>query len=205
VKEAHEHLYYRAQLLKPLVWVLPRRLWGKWVKVAGWTLYDRDWLVAKFEEWFWPVECRGGALNARFEIEGRDDEEHDWEAVSEWRRGELRMADDIAGAVVRKSGGKVVVGRAAERGRRRGSGTDTLVRHLRDVEGVRDYRRILEVLKACGIDWIGEAVKGWEGNELERVRGAYARGKQAHAEACDYCAFGLPKEVEDALARRKRR
>jgi len=204
VKEVHEYVHYRARLLKPLVWVLPRRLWGKWVRVARWTLYDRDWLLAKFDEKFWSVECRGAALKARFEIEGRDGEEGEWEAVSQWRRDQLRMADDVAAALAARTGGKVVVGTAAERGRRRGSGIDTLVRHLRDVEGVRDYRRILRVLKACGIDWIAGAVKGWEGNEVERVRDAYARGKQAHAEACDYCAFGVPKEIERVLARAKR-
>jgi len=206
VKEAHEYLHYRARLLKPLVWVLPRRLWGKWVKVAGWTLYDRDWLLGKFEEWFWPVECRGGALNARFEIEGRDGEEEDWEPVSEWRREQLRMADDFATAVIRKSGGKVAVGTAAERGRRRGSGIDILIAHLREVEKIEDYDLVVRVVKACDVGSVRRVVDEWgEMDGREKARNAASRGRKRHLEGCVYCREGLPRSVEEALARAKRR
>jgi hypothetical protein len=179
-------------------------LWGKWVRVARWTLYDRDWLLAKFEEGFWAVECRGAVLQARFEIEGRDGDDGEWEPVSQWRRDQLRMADDVAAALAARTGGKVVVGTAAERGRRLGSGIDTLVRHLRDMKKVRDYHEIVAVLRSSNEDWIVETVEGWGENVLERVRDAYARGKRAHEEACEYCGFGLPVGIEEALARRKR-
>jgi hypothetical protein len=136
VKEGHEYLQYRARLLKPVVWVMPWRLWRKWVRVARWTSYDREWLVREFGESFWPVECRGGALNGRFEIEGRNGESNEWEAVSQRRLDELRMAGDVAVALAARTGGKIVVDGGSEGGRRLGSGIDTLVRHLRDVTKV---------------------------------------------------------------------
>lgn len=205
MKEADEYLHYRARLLKPVVWYVPWRLWGKSVRIARWTSYEREWLVRKFEESFWPVECRGGALNRRFEIEGRNGENDEWEAVSQRRRDELRMANDTAGALAARTGGKVVVDGGSERGRRRGSGIDTLVRHLRDVTRVRDYHELLEVLEGSSADWIAEAVSAWGENAVERVRDAYARGKKPHKEACEYCDSGLPAGVEEAVARRKRR
>jgi hypothetical protein len=179
-------------------------LWSKWVRVARWTQYDREWLLQKFGDDFWTVECRGGALNQRFEIEGRDSADDGWDPVSEWRRGELRMADDMAAALVARTGGKGVAIVPGDRGRRRGSGIDTLVRHLRDVEKVKDYREILELLKGSGIVWVVEAIAGWGDNAPERARDAYGRGRDAHREACDYCKSGLPIEIHNALARRKR-
>jgi hypothetical protein len=205
VKEAGEYLHYRARLLKPVVWYLPWRLWGKAVRIARWTLYEREWLVRKFEESFWPVECRGGALNRRFEIEGRNGDEDEWEAVSQWRRDEMRMADDVAAALAASTGGKVVVDGGREGGRRLGSGIDTLVRHLRDVTKVRNYHELLEVLRICEVDWITETVSAWGDNAMERVRDAYSRGRKPHKEACEYCESGLRAGVEEALARLKRR
>jgi hypothetical protein len=204
VKEGHEYLQYRARLLKPVVWVMPSRLWRKWVRVARWTSYDREWLVREFGESFWPVECRLGALNSRFEIQGRDGDEEEWEPVSQWRRDELRKADDLAAALASRRGKTVLLDDSGERGRRLGSGIDTLVRHLRDKTGVRSYHEILAVLRSCNVEWIVKTMSGWGENAVERVRDAYARGKEAHKEACEFCDSGLPVEIEEALARRKR-
>lgn len=204
MKEGDEYGQYRARLIRPLVWVLPWRLWKKGVRVARRTIYEREWLIGQFGAEFWPMECRGGALNSRFEIQGRDGDEEEWEPVSQWRRDELRKADDLAAALASRRGKTVLLDDSGERGRRLGSGIDTLVRHLRDIKKVRDYHEIVAVLRSSNEDWIVETVEGWGENVLERVRDAYARGKRAHEEACEYCGFGLPVGIEEALARRKR-
>lgn len=133
MKEVDEYGYYQARVRQPLPLYLPRRLWGKWVRVARWTEYERQWLVSKFEERFWPMEARGAALSANFEIKGRDSEEDDWEAVSDWRRAELRQAEDVATAL-HERGATAGQSEKGGSGRRPGSGIDTLVRHLKDWE-----------------------------------------------------------------------
>jgi hypothetical protein len=205
VREGDEYRQYRARLIKPVVWLVPWRLWKKAVRVARWTLYEREWLIQEFGEEFWPMESRGGALSVRFEIQGRDSEREEWEAVSEWRRDQLRVADDVAAALAARTGGRVVVDGGSERGRRLGSGIDTLVRHLRDITKVRNYHELLEVLRICNVDWITETVSAWGDNAMERVRDAYSRGRKPHKEACEYCESGLPAGVEEAVARLKRR
>ena len=204
MKEPHEYNHYRARLRRPWFWLLPRRMWGRWVRVAWWTEYEWEWLVSKFEERFWPVEARGAALSANFEIYGRDSEEEDWEAVSEWRREQLSAARDVAVALRTQEGGRV--NEKGRPGRRRGSGVDTLVRHLREkCEEVRDLDDAYWVLAHCGVRSMSATVEAWADSWPDRIRDAYDRGRVPHAGGCPYCEHGLPGEISDAVGRLKYR
>ena len=205
MREVHEYRYYQARVRKPLVWLFPRRMWKKWVRVGRWTDYERERLISEFEEGMWPTECRGAALNPRFQIEGRDAEEDEWEPVSEWRRERLLIADDLADALLARTGRGSLAVSVTERGRRRGSGIDTLVRHLRDKASLLDYRELVQALRGSGIPWIVDAVNAWGDNAVERARDAYARGGAPHKGACEYCEWGLPPELEAAIPQRKYR
>jgi hypothetical protein len=83
-KEVHEYQRYRADVRNPGIWLRPRRLWGKWVKVARWRLYGRPWLLRRFGK-SWPAECRRATLDNHFEIQGRDRDDEEWKPLSQWR------------------------------------------------------------------------------------------------------------------------
>jgi hypothetical protein len=85
-------------------------------------------------------------------------------------------------------------------GRKKGSGVDVLVRHLRDAEGVPDYHEVYKILQASDDPRINDVIDGWGPAFRERIRDAYARGGPVHVEACDYCANGLPRSLAEALA-----
>ncbi len=182
-------------------------MWGRWVRVVRWTEYEWEWLVSKFEERFWPVEARGAALSANFELYGRDSEEEDWEAVSEWRREQLQMALDSADLLIRRGveSPASTLAERRKRGRSRGSGIGTLVRHLRDVEEIEDYPDVLWILRESELDWVIEMLQSWGDNARERVREAYADAFESHKIACRYCNGGLPPELRSAIARHKSR
>ncbi len=154
-------------------------------------------------EQFWPVECRGAALNPRFEIEGRDREEDDWEAVSDWRRAELRQAEDIATALHERgaTAGQTEKGRS---GRRLGSGIGTLVRHLKDRGQIERLEDVYAILKDASVPWIEEIVGAWDAAWRDRIEDAFDRGRKTHEKYCRYCAPGaLPRGVAEAVARFK--
>lgn len=203
MKEPHEYQRYLARLRRPAVWLLPRRMWGKWVRVGGWTEYEREWLVSKFEERFWPVEARGAALSANFEIMGRDSEDDDWEVVSDWRRAELRQAEDVATALHERGAiaGQTEKGRS---GRRPGSGIDTLVRHLKDREQIERLEDVYAILRDASVPWIEEIVGAWDAAWRDRIEDAFDRGRKTHKKHCRYCAPGaIPPGVAEAVARFK--
>ena len=202
MKEVHQYEYYRARLRRPVIWLLPWRMWMKWVRVARWTPYSRRWLIRRAEEQFWPVECRGAALNPRFEIEGRDGKEGEWEPVSEWRRAELRRAEDIASALKPRGTGEVDFEREKP-GRRAGSGMGILVRHIRDEEKLTSYDEVLLALRESGLASVAEALRHWGDEARSKLRELYADSGQAHKKSCPYCERGLPAELEAAVARRK--
>lgn len=174
------------------------RLWGKRLKFGRWTEYDLRELA--FGAIRGPIRHLAGITSDEFQIEGSDDGVT-WDAVSPWWIDEKRRAAETAAVLKRVPPGVLTV--AGKRGRRRGSGIDTLVRHLRDREGIRDYERIVSVLEASKIESVSKALVAWGDNAVERARDAYARGRSAHADGCDYCAFGLPPGLQAAIPRAK--
>ena len=200
MREVHEYSCYQARVRQPLPLYLPRRLWGKWVRVVQWTEYEREWLVKKFEEQFWAVECRGAALNQRFEIEGRDREDDDWEAVSEWRRAELRQAEDVATALRSEKGGEVAAWERGQPGRPAGLGVGVLVRHIRDVEGIKNYDLVLSVLDVSGIGGVQSWLQHWGVEARRRIVELNAENIKAHESSCAYChGSAMPSRLREAI------
>lgn len=191
----------------PLPFGFPRRMWRKWVRLAYWTEYERDWLLKALGEGYWVFEARKSAVNRKFEIYGRDSEDEEWEPVSLWRGEQLQTALDVADVLLRRGVGPAASGTSVrgQPGRPRGSGIGTLVRHLRDVEEIKDYAQILSVLREARDTWIEEVVLSWGENARERVREAYSDGRDPHEVACPYCIGGLLPEVRSAIARLKSR
>lgn len=206
MREAHEYKRYRARVRVPLPVGFPRRMWRKWVRLAYWTEYERDWLLKALREEYWVFEARKGAVNRKFEIYGRDSEDEEWEPVSQWRREQLQTALDVADVLLRRGVDRSgIVAERGQPGRRRGSGIGTLVRHLREVEEIKDYGDVLRLLRGSGVDWITEALESWGDNAKERVREANADAVESHRSACPYCIVGLPPGVRSAITRHKRR
>ncbi len=173
------------------------------MRVARGTEYEWEWLVRKFEERFWPVEARGAALSANFEIYGWDSEEEKWEAVSEWRRDQMQMAEDVAAALHERgaTAGQTEKGRS---GRRPGSGIGTLVRQLKDREQIERLEDVYAILKDARVPWIEEILGPWDVAWRDRIEDAFDRGRKTHKKHCRYCAPGaLPPGVADAVARFK--
>jgi hypothetical protein len=143
----------------------------------------------------WDVQLAAAASDERDEIDGRNGR-GEWTPVSvEEKR--------LHALVVTAHAVRTTEAAAGRRGRKKGSGIDTLVRHLRDVEKLRRYSDVVEVLRASRILRITEHVESWGDNAIEPSRNTYARGGAAHAEACDYCASGLSADLQKAITWRK--
>ena len=78
-----------------------------------------------------------------------------------------------------------------------------LIRHLRDVEGIRDYHAILGLCEQSDLGWVHEALEACGTDTADRVamlRKAFSNGRGTHQVACTYCADGMPEPWRSLLA-----
>lgn len=171
-------------------------VWGSEVHLGRWAEYDGETLREMF----------GAKWNAELDdIVGRG-----FLAVrgARARGGWVELSDGK---------GEISIRAATRRGRRGGSGLDTLIRHLHTEEHVQDYEDVVRLILSNGPAWALKEVRGWlpkgvtsvSGEQMKtltvRARGANSSGKRAHDAHCPYCQTGLPQRLNDALVARKRR
>jgi len=125
-------------------------------------------------------------------------ESGEWVIVSNWAK-EKGREEELLASVRGEEGGRS--------GRKKGSGVDMLIAHLREKEEVTDYDVIVMMLKACNIRWIRGVVDTWgEVDGHEKAKGAAGRGRKIHEpKSCRYCLNGLPQELAEAVACVKQR
>ena len=193
---------YRVRLRNLVYWFWPAvPLWGKWPCLWAWTEYDGEELRRKYKK-SWPARLAMAAEKKRFEIKGVGDDGK-VEALSYWRRDELRRAEDVAAAVRRRERGRtpLVAGQA---GRPAGIGVGSLVRHIRDVEGITNYDEVLAILEESGIQQVVDWVAHWGKDARRRVVELYSESNRTHAAVCAYCeGQPMPEKLRGAIERRK--
>lgn len=91
-------------------------------------------------------------------------------------------------------------------GRRLGSGLGVLIRHLRDIAGVRDYDVLVLMCEQSGLAWARDPILSAGTDARDRtavLRKAYTNGKAPHEKACPYCADGLAEPWGTLVTRYK--
>jgi len=195
VKEASEYKYYTVRLRRPLLGLLPGRLWAKWVTHLDYTDYTRNWLVQHFGDQ-WPRKLLDARHSEAFEIHGRDSKEAEWEPLSGWlirHENRLNMMARWWGVESEAEAPRRQPGRPA------GSGIGVLVRHLRDVEGLTNYDELLVALRECGLESVVETVDGWGKDARSKLPKVYAENVKRHKERCPYCKRGLPPSLKATI------
>ena len=97
--EITDYDYYQARSRRKWLWLLPRRLWGDWVRIHRPTEYRGKRLRKRYAD-LWVAECGAAAVDNAFDIEGRV-KDGEWEPVSERRRS--RWLDSTPSGDVQRS------------------------------------------------------------------------------------------------------
>jgi len=147
------------------------------VRVGRWRTFEGDVLRAHFGE-RWLEVLADEVRRPYLRIDGED---------ASGRR--YRLPVDVADQKARSV-------ESPKAGRRSGLGLNVLIRHMRDIEGIKDYHALLAMCERSELPWATEATRATGVDPRDQVavlRKAYSNGKARHIEACPYCANGLPE------------
>ncbi len=180
---------YRIQLRRKLLPIQSKKYFNKTLSLEEPTEFTLEEIQALP---LWRFSLWVASVSGNFLVAGLN-ENGEWEIVSNWAKAKGREEELLA---------SIAEAGPVRSGRRKGSGVDMLIAHLREKEGVTDYDLIVTMLKACNIKWIRRVVDTWgEMDERVKARAGAARGKRAHeSKYCPYCLNGLPQELAEGVA-----
>lgn len=83
MKDPAKYDKYSVKLRRPLLGLLPGRLWGKWINQDNYTEYSRKWVTQRFGK-KWSKKLSDECYSETFEIHGWDGVGEEWEPLSAW-------------------------------------------------------------------------------------------------------------------------